>query len=398
VFGFHPVSEAPRRSSLFFLYRRQTIDVKRKMRHIRNSNKEYQYARVSIHAPVSEITNSLQSCDDGVLLIEDLPPAPFEAILHLLQNPLNVGHRLNQACPDNVVIYKDPSFGDTKKNKSNVDQKCTLDISPERLASIAKVDPDVVEAVALQEPLSFFQGYQSLVNEKLIPALGQVIGGSKENSVDLVDDISFSYRMIDYYPTEGEQQSSSSSSSSSSNQGRPRLAEHRDFGFLTLIQASQAGLQVRIGNQWKNIPHLPPGTAILMGGWCARIRTNGRLPAILHRVPKHLNAASVGARGSGHPSGQGRRISAVLFCNPKRVDTCLEPMVQPGETRQFIEGVTAGSLQQRLAESKTERSVDEWLAFRNGSTCTTSKRTATRTATKNSNHHRSFWSRFPWRR
>lgn len=354
---------------------------------------------VSIHAPSSEIANCLQSCDDGVLLIQDLPKAPFAAILNLLQNSSTVTHRLNQACPNNVVIYKDSSYGEKKSNSNHVDRKCTLDISPERLESIAKVDPEVIQAEALQEPLSFFQGYKDLVNEKLIPALAEVIGGSSEKD-DLADDVAFSYRMIDYYPSEEEKQSSSEqairrrgSAASGAAAARPRLAEHRDFGFLTLIQASLPGLQVRIGNEWKNVPAVPQGTAILMGGWCAKIRTNGRMSAILHRVPKHFDAPPTAAttEAGGATLSQNRRISAVLFCYPKRVDTSLDPVVRPGETRKFIQGVNAATLQQRLAESKTEKSVDQWLEFRNSSTATSTKTTTT---TRKKNGNKSFWSRF----
>lgn len=376
---------------------------------------QYQYARVSIHAPVSEIANCLERCDDGVLLIDDLPPAPFEAILHLLQNPSNIGHRLNQACPNQVVIYKDPSFGDTmmKNKQANVDRKCTLDISPDRLASIAQVDPDVVEDKALQEPMSFFQACQDLVSEKLIPALAEVIFGgfNTAKKEDFTDDVAFSYRMIDYYKDPGDDSSTISQggkrkpSSSAVAVARPRLAEHRDFGFLTLIQASQPGLQVRIGNQWKNIPALASGTAILMGGWCAKIRTNNRLSAILHRVPKHFTVSSTIARGGNgrgptrQPSSS-QRISAVLFCNPKRVDTSLEPVVRHGETRKFIQGVTAATLQQQLAEARTEKAVNQWLECPNNKyTATTTK---TRTIKKEGNDGtasaRRFWCQFRGRR
>ena len=124
---------------------------------------------------------------------------------------------------------------------------------------------------------------------------------------------------------------------------------NRDFGYITLIQATHGGLQVRPDSKskWQDLPAMPNGSAIMMGGWCAKIRSNGRIPAILHRVTKHYEETS--------------RVSAVLFCNPKSVDTALDPVVRSGEDQKFIDGVKAAELQQRLAEAKSEKTVDKWL-------------------------------------
>mmetsp|Transcript_16038 Transcript_16038/g.39271 ORF Transcript_16038/g.39271 Transcript_16038/m.39271 type:complete len:199 (-) Transcript_16038:161-757(-) len=167
-------------------------------------------------------------------------------------------------------------------------------------------------------------------------------------SSTIYDDATFNYRMIDYYPQ----------TISADAPSRPRLAEHRDFGFITLVQASLPGLQVRIDNKWHDIPSLPDGTAVVMGGWCGKVRSNGRIPAALHRVPKNFHA-------------QESRVSAVLFCNPKHTDTSLEPAVRTGEKQNFINGITATDLQKKLVESKLEKSVDQWLKHRSKQSITT---------------------------
>jgi isopenicillin N synthase-like dioxygenase len=287
---------------------------------------------ISIHAPVQELAECIER-SGGVLLIKDLPEAPFQQIQDLLQNSSTVTNRLNQACPNNL-IYKDSSHA-ARNRASRVDRKASLDLSPERLASIAKVDPEVVEAEALKQPLSFYDAFKETVAEKLIPAFSEVIG-----SGDMLDDVAFSFRMLDYYPSPDENKATA-----------PRLAEHRDFGFITMIQSTHPGLQVRIGNKWQDLPPIPNGTAIMMGGWCAKLRTNGRIPATLHRVTKHHDT-------------EASRIAAVLFANPKRVDTALEPVVRSGEAQKYISGVKASDLQQRLVESKSEKYVDHWLEVR----------------------------------
>jgi hypothetical protein len=55
------------------------------------------------------------------------------------------------------------------------------------------------------------------------------------------------------------------------------------------------------------------------------------------------------------------RISAVLFVMPKHITTPLDPIIRVTETQQFINGVTASSLQKHLVESKSEKSIDKWL-------------------------------------
>jgi hypothetical protein len=303
---------------------------------------------ISINAPTEELKDCIEN-SNGVLLVKDFPTAPFESILDLLQHSNDVTNRLNQACPKNLAIYRDTHATGNAANSSRADRKRSLDLSQERLEGIGKSDPGVVHDEALQKPLSFFKAFQESVEDKLVPAFAQAIGGSTE----ILDSITINYRMLDYYPSANEHKAVA-----------PRLAAHRDFGFITLIQATHPGLQVFVDSKWQDLPPTPHGSAVILFGWCAKVRSNGRIPATLHRVTKHLDTKA-------------SRISAVLFVNPKRIDTSLEPVVRSGEARKYINGVKAADLQKRLAESKTEKYVDKWLE-----NCT-KKPTSTR-----------FWSRF----
>jgi len=159
----------------------------------------------------------------------------------------------------------------------------------------------------------------------VIPALAEVIG-----SDDILDDVAYNFRMIDYYPSENEREKIA-----------PRCGEHRDFGSFTVIQATHPGLQVFLDSEWQELPPIPQGSTLLLFGWCTQIRSNGRIPAVLHRVDQHFGATS--------------RVSAVLFCAPKQEGTILEPVVRLGEVRKYIGGVKVGQLRGSMARKWRHR-------------------------------------------
>ena len=163
---------------------------------------------ISINAPLEEIADCMEH--SSVLVITDLPKAPFESILNLLQDSPNVTTRLNKAFPK-TTIYKDTCSNSNASPTCGTDRKRSLDISPERLQIIDKAYPEVVQSEALQEPLAFYDKYHEAVEDKLIPALCKVIGSN-----DVKNDIAYSFRMLDYYPSIDENQAIA-----------PRLAEHR---------------------------------------------------------------------------------------------------------------------------------------------------------------------------
>lgn len=72
---------------------------------------------------------------------------------------------------------------------------------------------------------------------------------------------------------------------------------------------------------WRPVD-VPAGSAVLLFGWCANVRSNDRVPAALHRV---VDAAPKAAAG-----GVPQRQSAVFFLAPAP-ETALEPVIMPGE-------------------------------------------------------------------
>lgn len=104
-------------------------------------------------------------------------------------------------------------------------------------------------------------------------------------------------------------------------------------------------MQINIDGKWNDVEVPESGTAIMLFGWCTQIRSNGRIPAVLHRV------TDTAVSGGIIP----RRIAAVLFCAPKLSETALEPVVREGEERVYISGVKAGDLRGKMARKWQKR-------------------------------------------
>ena len=268
---------------------------------------------------------------DGILLLTDLPKPPISEIqsaLSGLATRPDLSDRLNKAYPKNLV-YKDSfAFG---KGGPKVDMKRVLDLSPERIEAIRKNDPElaVLEEGALTKCLEYWDNLRTKVAPKIVHALADAVG-----SEDVVLDASFNYRMVDYYDRDCCHNDMDSAVA-------PRCGEHRDFGSFTLIFPSHAGFQVKRGGKWMDLEVLEEGTAILLFGWCTQIRSNGRIPAVLHRVTD--------------VQGVPRRTSAVLFCAPKRDDTALEPVIREGEERVYLSGIKAGQLRGNMRRKWQKR-------------------------------------------
>lgn len=271
--------------------------------------------------------NGLEA-NEGVLLLTDLPKAPISEIQTAfdgLATRPDLSARLNMAYSKNLV-YKD-SFA-IGKGGPNVDMKRVLDLSPERLEAIRANDPDlaVLEQGSLAASLAYWEHLRTEFAPKIVRAVADAVG-----SEDVVNDAAFNYRMVDYY--ERNQDSDSIDA--------PRCGEHRDFGSFTLIFPNHPGFQVSIDGEWMDLPCIEEGTAILLFGWCTQIRSNGRIPALLHRV---IDADNVP-----------RRTSAVLFCAPKLEDTPLEPEIRVGEERVYVSGIKAGQLRGKMARKWQKR-------------------------------------------
>ena len=279
--------------------------------------KIYNPSKISVHFSSKDIAKAIND-GKGIVLLTDLPKAPFIEIQDALDG-LNARPdlvtRLNNAYKSNLV-YKD-SFA-SGKGGSCVDMKRVLDLSPERLSDISRNDPDLdlLKTGSLKDVLDYWELLTQTVAPKVGQAVAEAIG-----SEDVVKDASYNYRMIDYYPRNFKDIESIVA---------PRCGEHRDFGSWTLVFPDANGLQVYVNDEWMELPHIEEGCAILLFGWCTQIRSNGRIPALLHRVTD--------------VEGVARRTSGVLFCAPKQETTPLEPVVLPGEERVYISGIMAGNL------------------------------------------------------
>ncbi|KAL1510951.1 hypothetical protein AB1Y20_005778 [Prymnesium parvum] len=253
----------------------------------------------------------------GLLLLTDLPPAPLAEIAELFDDFLQQsrGEPAAREYPPQLrhLAYKDPERG---RNAASGEKKRMFDLSPARLRQLGPEEhlaPPPLRAIA-----RFWQQVAGSV-PKLLRAL-QLASGSAEM---LEDD-----KMVDYFEKEHEAAPAQ------------RCREHRDFGTLSLIFSHDAGLEALVHNEWRAIPPPPPGAAVLLFGWVAEIRSNGRLRACLHRV----SDPPVGK--AGHSP---RRVSAVLFAAPQDIQQPLEPVVLEGEPRRYISGVSAEAQQMYAA-------------------------------------------------
>lgn len=284
--------------------------------------------QISFAAPVAELAAGIEGARDGVLLLTSVPAAPLPHIRQIfdeLKESQHIGNRLNKAYTKNLV-YKDSHAAG--EGGVEIDMKRVLDLSPERLSRIKATEPALAEMPSdeLHLTLAFWERCAAEVMPKLLKAMSTAVG------CDVESDAFCNYRMVDYYERP-------------ENVSAPRCGEHRDFGTATLVFASDApGLELSLNDTWHPIPPVPEGSALLLFGWCTQIRSNGRIPAALHRV---VDAPAV----SGIVP---RRTSAVLFIAPKDVETPLEPVVREGEARQYISGVKVGQLRGKVTHSRTQ--------------------------------------------
>lgn len=281
------------------------------------------FPSVSIQQDDKAIAEAINQAEAGILFITDMDRPDFGQVQAMFDHlagpqgqPLTKG--LNEAYAKNLV-YKD-SFANGQGGP-NVDMKRVLDLSPERLETIAKVNPTLFQhANDLNETLTFWEDLRQNKAQKLLQAVALATG-----SKDVMNDAAFNYRMVDYYRRTWHEP--------------PRCSDHRDFGSFTLIMTTGPGLQVFHAGSWHDVPcH----STVMLFGWCTQIRSNGRIPAALHRV----------VDDNGHDE---RRTSLVLFCAPKRVDTSLEPVVLPNEEAKYIGGIKVGQLRGKMARKWRHR-------------------------------------------
>jgi len=277
---------------------------------------------VSLSASTVEIAHRI-ACSQGYLVLTDLESQPpFQAIqgtFDELPTGEDVASRLHEAYTKNLICKDSAGFRDFCGHER------VLDFNTEHLKKIKLASPEFpmssVQDEKVARMLRFWESCALDVMPKLVKAISLAIGTD-----DVSADAHCYFRMVDYYERPALAQ------------GAPlhRCEEHRDFGTASLIFPSDVkGLEIFADDKWQAVPPVHPHAAgILIFGWCTQIRSNGRIPAVLHRV---VDAEAVHGVVP-------RRTSAVLFIAPKEKESPLEPMIQEGEARRYISGAKVGLL------------------------------------------------------
>jgi len=312
------------------------------------------FPTVSIHDDTATIRDAVSPSAGGVphpaggagiLLVSDLPPPDFDqlqAMFHHLAHTEEgqaLAQDLNRAYTKNLV-YKD-SFA-SGNGGPQVDLKRVLDLSPERLQVIYQAHPEIANGKAqdLQETLEYWNELSTKYAPKLLDAVAQAIVGTvheeQNHKAAITSDAAWNFRMVDYFP-----RNNNHNSEGGDLVEPPRCSEHRDFGTFTLISTTGPGLQVQYQGDWHDVPY-EKNTSVLLFGWCTQIRSNGRIPAALHRVVDSADDDE-------------RRTSMVLFCAPKHPETPLEPIVLPHEQPRYISDIHVGQLRGNMARKWKHR-------------------------------------------
>jgi isopenicillin N synthase-like dioxygenase len=224
------------------------------------------------------------------------------------------------------LVFKDSSKAalSSPALSSAIDAKRVLDLSEDRLATLLRADPDLRTcadiAAPLDDVLSFWRALSSDVCVRLSHAVDIATGAAALGVA--TDNGKINWRMAHY-----------------ANPSARACGAHRDFGSFSVIVPDADGLEVfePVSGAWLAVPHVV-GTAVLVFGYCTHVRSNGRIPAALHRVV----------------SGNVPRTSFVLFAAPADNDAELSPMLRDGEAPAFAP-LTVGRLRDTMAPAWRSR-------------------------------------------
>jgi len=267
---------------------------------------------ISYKDSLSVLSKAIRDTHHGVFILEDLPTAPFDEI---------------QTAFDHLLDSETGKYLQKTGAMVTKSSRAFINITPENLdVAIATNDSSEASTAALTHTQSFFQNCMGDVTAKLLVALADAVG-----CPDTGFDEQCSLRMLDYYAREASTEPSGEPSS--------RHGEHRDFGTLTINFTNGPGLQAFVDGVWHDIPGTPAHSAALFFGWVTQIRSNGRVPAVLHRV---VDADPVDGRVR-------RRNTATLFVAPTDVNTHVEPALQPAERLRYMSGLRIGQLIPKFA-------------------------------------------------
>ncbi|CAK0786079.1 hypothetical protein CVIRNUC_009292 [Coccomyxa viridis] len=297
------------------------------------------WPKISVALPSEEFNKRFQeaavSCD--AVLLEDLdfqaPWADIKRLHGLLSSRPDLRERLNSAQPKEKPNYKTAAV-DSAANKNPgalIDQKVSLDLSAKRMADLAESGVDILELLG-QSFRSIIDFYRS-IEGGLVPRTMMALSGLVDDGLDAIHkDSAFTLRLSSYF------------SRSACGSPAPRCGEHKDFGTFTVLfqDPEQPGLELFTNGAWRAVP---AGCCLVTLGWCAQIRSNDRVKAVLHRVRD-------GAAGAGGIVP--RRDAAIFFVAPD-VSAPLETIVREGEVPRYAGLLTHGEFKVKMARKWQER-------------------------------------------
>uniref|UniRef100_A0A7S1QRC5 Fe2OG dioxygenase domain-containing protein n=1 Tax=Alexandrium catenella TaxID=2925 RepID=A0A7S1QRC5_ALECA len=253
----------------------------------------------------------------GVAIMKGLPPVPFpewlreynrfrdhpelanKKLVRFSQNEEQLARTLGTGLPQQTAEV--PADGG---DAAEIEQR-----------SIFDVKHDVLQDTTPE--YAFFRAQYEELGSILMPMVREELAASAPDSELSQSSLSQSILRHNFYP--------------------PQVGScgaHTDYGLLTVIHVSAAGLQIQRGGSWCSLPHVE-GYVAVAGDMMERL-TAGAVPAAVHRVvlPEDPDRR---APASGTPSRQ----SGLFFVQPSQDD-----IIQPSKvvTQRFAAfGKTSGS-------------------------------------------------------
>jgi len=209
--------------------------------------------------------------------------------------------------------------------------KLVMDLESPQLGAVpsASLFPGLCHLLAAESALTGLLSFLDDANRRWMPliheALARSLGdGAASNAMRTeMNATMLKYRLCDYpaHPL-----------CSRTN----RCSAHTDYGTATLIfEDGVPGLQLQLpeDEQWRDVGAGESGDALVLFGWSAAVRSNGRIAAPLHRV---VTAPTPGCELVP------RRTSLVLFAAPPPAANLDPAWAHPDEPPKFRKG-TAGT-------------------------------------------------------
>ena len=118
--------------------------------------------------------------------------------------------------------------------------------------------------------------------------------------------------------------------------GQLRRGAHTDYGSLTILHQDDApgGLQVRVADDWADVPHIPGSYVINIGDLMARW-TNDRWVSTVHRVV-NPGAADAGRERLSIPFFHQPNYDALIECLPSCATEARPPRYAPVTSGEWV--------------------------------------------------------------